>query len=335
MARAGLILCALGYLMPTSMANPCDSKGTFILNAVTFSDPKHGWAVGDGGLILATIDGGASWCQQNSGATEDLESVKFIDNRQGWSVAFEAGTILHTLDGGVSWQRQTAGGQEGLDAVTFVDSTHGWIAGMNGTIMATTDGGLNWHTQSINSPIFNRSWLMSVQFLDGQHGWAVGRAIVVTTDGGATWLDTQANNSDSNNRALWVFRFLNSVYFVDLQHGWIAADGDTILATADGGATWRAQRNSDYGNNLNSVYFVDLKRGWAVGNIGTILATTDGGTTWIIQNSRTGPPYDVYVGLTAHLRSIYCWDSKLCWAVGTSETILATTDAGASWHVQH
>jgi photosystem II stability/assembly factor-like uncharacterized protein len=324
-----------GQLTSVSAAQICNTKGPFILNSINFSDSKHGWAVGDGGLILATVDGGSNWCLQNSRTTDDLESVKFIDNQRGWAVAYEHGTVLFTSDGGVTWQRQNGNGQEGLDAVSFVDPLHGWIVGMNGAILATSDAGLNWSSQSINSQLFKSSWLMSVQFVDSKHGWAVGRAIVATSDGGATWLDTQANNLDGINRALLFFRFLHSVYFVDVQHGWIAADGETILVTTDGGTTWRPQLTSDYGNNLNSVYFVDLKRGWAVGDLGIILATTDGGATWVVQNSRTGPPDGIYVGLTAHLHSIVCWDGKHCWAAGSAETILSTTDGGTTWHVQH
>jgi photosystem II stability/assembly factor-like uncharacterized protein len=329
------LLCVVGQLTCVKAAQICNAKGPFILYGVNFPDARHGWAVGDGGLILATTDGGSNWCVQNSGATDDLMSVKFADNQRGWAVAFEHGTVLSSRDSGATWQRQTIHGQEGLDSISFIDPLHGWIVGMNGAIFATSDGGVNWHAQSINSRIFGRSWLMSVQFVDAQHGWAVGKAIVATRDGGATWVDTQANNLDSNNRALLFFRSLHSVYFVDSQHGWIAADGKTILVTTDGGTTWRPQLNSDYGNNLNSIYFVDQKRGWAVGNSGMILATTDGGATWVVQNSRTGPPYDIYVGLTANLNSIFCSDRQHCWAAGSAETILSTADGGKTWRVQH
>ena len=37
------------------------SGATWELNAVSFSDVTHGWAVGDLGIVLATTDGGATW----------------------------------------------------------------------------------------------------------------------------------------------------------------------------------------------------------------------------------------------------------------------------------
>lgn len=334
MKPIAIVLFIIGQLTLVGGAQNCNSKGQFILNSVCFSDAKHGWAVGDGGLVLSTTDGGSTWCSQTSGTTDDLESVKFVDNQHGWAVGFENGTILSTRNGGATWQRQSSGGQEGLDSITFVDSLHGWIVGQHGVILATLDGGLNWRPGTINSQLFKSAWLMSTHFVDTQHGWAVGKALLATSDGGTTWVDTQANNLDSTNRGILFFTYLNSVYFIDTQHGWIAADGGLILVTTDGGTSWLPQRNSG-GTNLSSVYFIDLKHGWAIGNIGTILGTTDGGITWAVQNSRTGPPYGIYVGLTAHLHSIYCWDSQNCWAVGSAESILSTRDAGTTWRIQH
>jgi photosystem II stability/assembly factor-like uncharacterized protein len=71
-------------------------------------------------------------------------------------------------------------------------------------------------------------------------------------------------------------------FFSDARHGW--AVGGTILATVDGGATWRPQ-SSGTQQTLWSVHFADASRGGAVG--GTILATVDGGATWKPQSSGT------------------------------------------------
>jgi len=54
------------------------------LNAVDFSDANHGWAVGSGGAVVATTDGGEKWRPQASQATLDLNAVDFADARHGW-----------------------------------------------------------------------------------------------------------------------------------------------------------------------------------------------------------------------------------------------------------
>ena len=63
------------------------------LLAVHFSDRRNGWAVGRGGAILATTNGGNTWKQQTSGTSNTLIDVHFSDSRSGWAVGNE-GTIL-------------------------------------------------------------------------------------------------------------------------------------------------------------------------------------------------------------------------------------------------
>ena len=63
------------------------------LGDVTFTDAAHGWAVGNGGTILATSDGGATWSAQSSGSSADLRAVTFSDVAHGWAVGAD-GAIL-------------------------------------------------------------------------------------------------------------------------------------------------------------------------------------------------------------------------------------------------
>jgi photosystem II stability/assembly factor-like uncharacterized protein len=66
---------------------------------VHFVDAQVGWAVGDGGTILNTSDGGTNWAAQTSGTIKRLRSVHFTNAQVGWAVG-EDGTILKTCDGG-------------------------------------------------------------------------------------------------------------------------------------------------------------------------------------------------------------------------------------------
>src|SRR5437660_8132005 len=67
-----------------------------------------GWAVGDGGTILHTSNGGSTWSPQTSGSNSSLLGVAFPDATNGWAVG-SPGTILHTSDGGSTWSPQTSG----------------------------------------------------------------------------------------------------------------------------------------------------------------------------------------------------------------------------------
>lgn len=63
----------------------------------------------------------------------------------------------------------------------------------------------------------------------------------------------------------------------------------------------------------------------AVGERGHILTSTDRGTTWT----------QAAVPTRALLTGVWFHDARLGWAVGHDETILRTTDGGASWQLAH
>ena len=69
------------------------------LQAVTFSDPTHGWAVADAGTVLATIDGGATWTSQSSGISEKTWGVALAGTPHGCAVSWGE-TIRATCEGG-------------------------------------------------------------------------------------------------------------------------------------------------------------------------------------------------------------------------------------------
>src|SRR3974390_3388132 len=94
------------------------------LSSVAFVSPQAGWAVGEGGTILHTADGGQSWQAQSSGTKQWLGSVGFVSPQAGWAVG-DGGTILHTADGGQSWQQQSSGTHAWLYSVAFVSPQAG------------------------------------------------------------------------------------------------------------------------------------------------------------------------------------------------------------------
>ena len=84
------------------------------------------------------------WRVQNSGTSNDLNKILFVDSIHGWAVG-ENGTILRTTDGGGLWLQQ-----QGPDASTpyvslyFVDNLTGWAVGGYKYIIRTNDGGSSW-----------------------------------------------------------------------------------------------------------------------------------------------------------------------------------------------
>lgn len=262
-----------------------------------FADSRTGWAVGLGGTIQATLDGGTTWAEQE-GPHIYFRGVDFTDLRTGWAVG-NGGKIAVTRDGGASWKEQLSGTFENLQSVHFVDPQNGWVVGLNGTIAATHDGGAKWELQQSGS----KTYLSAVHFTDASNGWAVGDVgtIIATRNGGVSW----ARQHSGTNRNLV------GVHFADSRTGWTVGDGGIILATQDGGANW-VQQQSGTESNLRAVDFVGTHTGWAVGLGGTIVATRDGGGTWMVQQSGTGT---ILLGL-------HFADARTGWAVGDGRTMI-------------
>jgi photosystem II stability/assembly factor-like uncharacterized protein len=105
----------------------------FALDMVT---PTEGWAVGSGGLLLHTNNGGTSWESQSLPIEKKdiwLSTVKFVNSRRGW-VAGDDGAIFSTSDGGKRWKLETVGTSPFLRGLAST-SLRIFAVGNNGIIL--------------------------------------------------------------------------------------------------------------------------------------------------------------------------------------------------------
>lgn len=120
-------------------------------NAVTAARLRIGWAVGDGGLAVLTVDGGRSW--QLPAGTLPAPSDQFdyralaVLGGNCWIAGAPGSLVFHTPDGGQTWDCLQTGQTLPIRALAFLDANRGWAVGALGTILATRDGGRNWTVQ--------------------------------------------------------------------------------------------------------------------------------------------------------------------------------------------
>jgi photosystem II stability/assembly factor-like uncharacterized protein len=116
----------------------------------------------------------------NSGTTNPLHSVRFINDTTGFVVS-DSGTILKTTDGGSTWTAHNVPVSMFLTSVYFIDADTGYAAGASGAILKTTNGGTNWMVQNSGTS----QNLSSVYFSAPTQGFAVGDSgtILGTTTG--------------------------------------------------------------------------------------------------------------------------------------------------------
>ncbi|HEX8853806.1 MAG TPA: YCF48-related protein [Pyrinomonadaceae bacterium] len=105
------------------------------LNAVSFVDERHGWAVAASGSVLTSVDGGRNWRVLARPTDADLLDVKFFDRAEGW-IAGAGGLLMHTTDGGRTWGSVRTGTTHPLERLSFAGRARGWAVGFGGTVMA-------------------------------------------------------------------------------------------------------------------------------------------------------------------------------------------------------
>jgi len=345
----GKIQNSSGNVLITS----ADGGGTWILQSIagtsssvrclTFVDAFTGW-VGGGegcdGSLLRTTDGGTTWLPVYTGGEvvsvhcQDAFHITVLTHHEGMG---GNNRVIRSDDGGLTWDTCIIWSSGYCNALWFSGLLNGIVAGYapypgGAGVYITYDGGLSWETYY--SSVIGVYPLHDIQFLDTQQGWAVtggggmgGGRVYKTIDGGETWSGLECYSN------LW------SIYFTDIQHGWVTGwkrvyqfpwpapalvyDSAFIRKTFDGGATWM-DCQVDARQALYRIFFTDQQRGWVVGNEGTLLRSMDGGATWEEAES----------GTNENLYGLILIDENRGWVCGATGTILHTANGGETWEDQ-
>jgi photosystem II stability/assembly factor-like uncharacterized protein len=108
------------------------------LVSVCFSTPNLGWAVGHGGVVLRSLDGGKNWTRQFSGQQLNELAIRYFERRRGEAGAPQAD---NSKSGGSAKPDESV---PSLLDVWFDSPTKGTIVGTFNTIFRTEDGGMTW-----------------------------------------------------------------------------------------------------------------------------------------------------------------------------------------------
>lgn len=347
---------------------PSAGGGVSPLWKVCFADLQHGYAVGWGGQVWSTDNGGDDWTNKSPTefTMEQVRNVHFDDADHGWIVG-DDGQVASTTDGGDSWTLFDSGIPVTLNTIDRLSPTVLLAMGDIGFGLRSEDNGRTWQ------PISNGLWSPDsgcISFPSEDEGWVAGAngALFHTRDGGARWERVDLGTTDDmtglqflSTRQGWVLdaagtvhRTLNggrtwqhfdtgaaaplaALLFVDRDHGWVAGKNGTVMATLDGGETWATQSTGLNEVSFNKLFFLDSRHGWVAGReLGDedsrswVARTTDGGLTWTASTFTDLPNSSVL--------SMFFFDEKKGFAAGWASAglggltgIFETQDAGATW----
>ena len=329
------------------------------LRGVSFGTRTTGVAVGLRGTLLVTYDGGKSWVKKDAGYGESFFAVTMTSPTEAWVVG-ERGIMLHSVDAGRTWLSERHASQKWFFSVWFNGDT-GWIAGKNGIILrrmmgkwdeiplptnpstlfsiagesgqcvtiagvegsawATQDAGMSWQKRELNS----REDITGIA-MSGKNGWAVGteNMLFSTIDGGATWAAYSLESLPT----------YSAISFADQSFGYIAGRMGTgmIWSTRDGGVTW-GQQSPGVRGDLTSIFAVNRSLCFVTGE-DVIMKTDNGGLSWR-RVYRDLSPEELAMPRAqrrvAIMNSVFFFDNRRGWGVGSGGTVVFTTDEGEYW----
>jgi photosystem II stability/assembly factor-like uncharacterized protein len=300
-----------------------NAPGNHHLTSLSFVDSLTGWAAGDSGTILHTIDGGKTWVMQDSKTALDIVDIFFLDAHRGYASAFNFssapyGTILlRTENGGVDWTTSIYPEENiFITCIFYLDSLNGWMGGKPHALVRTADGGSTWSQATVDTSILAFFPVLSLQFYNEKYGYASGGMFDIagviwrTSDGGDTWYAIDPSDAPADE--------VHALYCFDSTHV-LGSGGDPdfgygvgMIRTSDGGLNWDYHELGMQGIAVD-LDFRNDREGWAtLGPKRSMVYTLDSGNTWTEIQS----PGAVAVS------SLQFTDSLHGFAVGDSGAIL-------------
>jgi len=251
--------------------------------------------------------------------------------------------------------------------------SQGTVYGPNDHLFWTSDDGGAWNDITPHDPASRQ--IAGVFFLDASRGWVLlalkreppknnqeqddfitdirGFDIASTTDGGASWT---IKHLDALSEGVgWLAA--SEIFFLDAAHGWMSIESPVphwggegvLLATTDGGNTWKGIEEVNGGGGYGPIRFTDPLNGWIAGGPGGyfLYATNDGGRHW---KEVPVPAPSAISGLFENVAAQYAQprfkDSKngflpvKYFGEGKSgedvsiQSLFSTNDGGSTWHLE-
>jgi photosystem II stability/assembly factor-like uncharacterized protein len=219
------------------------------LRRVKFFGPAQGWAWGESSPlhhsgVFFSSNGGRTWTPV---AVADAAGADAGQLQRGWltgdfldpatgALAGRQGLVAAVRNRSVQPSRSPRFGIRGLRDMQLSTNGAGWLIGDGGLVLTTTDAGLTWQTPRGALPGRTRELFdFHAVAMQGAKCWiagAPGTLVLHSPDGGATWRAAPTGQSVP----------IHGLHFADGQSGWAVGALGTILATTDGGQTWRMQR---------------------------------------------------------------------------------------------
>jgi photosystem II stability/assembly factor-like uncharacterized protein len=337
-----------------------------VLVHIDLQDANNGWgiATNDGGYLLRTVDGGATWLNDTPPGLTGIgysTDLSVLDVNTAWvlipNADFFTGKLYRTTDGGLTWTSFDV--PFGGGSIQFLDASTGLALADRGVglgsnsveMYQTSDGGANWLSVFNNDPTrpdSSGSLPLSgikngMTFLDANTGWVTGTRPVdgevylfVTHDGGISWAQQSIPLPAGYESYQYMPQapvFFGNDGFLPLVI-YLSSTTDFIFYTThDGGTTWTGDPTNANRIVMPCHYaFADKLHGWCWEGGANLYSTTDGAQTWAgmptgLDLSGRLAQMEFVPGTTGQFTG---WALTSVDDAGRSQ-LYKTTDSGGTW----
>ena len=288
----------------------------FIFSKIFFINENTGWLLTDGfnslvpKKIFKTTNNGLNWVFISSirenmlnGLQYFINDIYFLNGNTGWLTgtrweqhppyaSWFSGCYFKTTNGGLNWSETYTSSCKGLGRIFFTDMNNGWIISNtfdlneNPRLLKTNDGGNSWSNLQIDLNFVTTA--NQIFFVNQNTGWYIGNSpyygvvIYKSINGGNNWFNIGTIQNFFMSSYFWIYS--HSLYFSDLNNGWICGKEGKLYATSNGGINWIKQMTPT-NSNLTTVVFINNNIGWITGGGGCIIKTTSGISSKISDKS--------------------------------------------------
>jgi photosystem II stability/assembly factor-like uncharacterized protein len=286
-------------------------------------------------LLILSVSVNAQWVSSNLPLSGIIRNINYVDKNDIYvnqsytyfpfpQTSATTVRLFKSNNSGASWydifsyagQMYQSLGMSNVSFLNPLKGIFGFSQSTSSYIYKTTNAGANWTSTVIPYSGFSPA---KCNYLNDS------TYVVLTTTGGPNYQVFRSTNSGISwsFSSLPVSGYMNNMYFLNQNTGFIVTSDGNILKSVNSGSTWDVI-NTGVLSNIMDISFLNSSTGFAVGIISltssVIFKSTNEGNNWSVIDTIT----------TGQLNSISCQNPSVVYVSGVNR-VIKSIDSGDNW----